>query len=156
MLGTVWMLSRAWHRLHVFPRLVPPACFATLGTSCMYSRAWYQLRVFPPLAPVACFPRLVPVACFPALGTSWMFSCASGTACCLYFINSCMLSRGLISGSLYTFYLFCTKIWFLAHSLAMMWNYLRNFFLFPENHSIISFMVYPFNPITVFQSVYTM
>ena len=58
-------LSRAWHRLYVFSRLAPVACFPALGTSYIFSRAWNRLRVFPGLAPVTCFP---------ALGTSCMFS----------------------------------------------------------------------------------
>ena len=35
-----YLFPRAWHRLHVFPRLAPVACF---------SRAWYWLHVFPAL-----------------------------------------------------------------------------------------------------------
>ena len=30
------MFSRAWHRLHVFPRLIPVTCFPALGTGCMF------------------------------------------------------------------------------------------------------------------------
>ena len=59
------MFSRAWHRLHVFPRSAQVACFPALGTSCMFSRAWHRLHVF---------PRLAQVASFPALGTGCMFS----------------------------------------------------------------------------------
>ena len=59
--------KRTWHRLHVFPRLAPSACFPALGTVCMFSRAWYRLLDY---------PRLVPSACLPALGTIYMFPCA--------------------------------------------------------------------------------
>ena len=58
------MFSRAWHRLHVFPRLAPVACFPALGTGCMFSRTWRWLNVF---------PRLVLVIYLPALGASCMF-----------------------------------------------------------------------------------
>ena len=87
------MFSRAWHRLHFFPRLASVACFPALGSGCMFSRAWQRLHIFPRLAPVACFPalgigcmfsrawqrlhvfpRLAPVACFPALSTGYTFS----------------------------------------------------------------------------------
>ena len=87
-----YMFSRAWHWLHVFPRLAPivgfprsvsVACFPALGTGCMFSRAWhrlqvsrarYRLLVFPPLVPVACFPALGTDCRFPALGIGCLFS----------------------------------------------------------------------------------
>ena len=59
------LFSRAWHQLHVFPRLASVACFPPLGICCMFSRAWHQLHVF---------SRLASVACFPALGICCMFS----------------------------------------------------------------------------------
>lgn len=55
---------RAWHRLHVFPRLTPTVCFPALDTGCMFSRAWHRMHVFPRLAPDDVFPRLAPIACF--------------------------------------------------------------------------------------------
>ena len=79
---------RRRHRLHVFPRLAPVACFPAFGTSCMFSRALHQLHVFPRLTPVTCFPTeadkprklarnsklsLLASVCFPSLGTSHMF-----------------------------------------------------------------------------------
>ena len=63
-LGTGYMFSRAWHRLHVFPCLTPVTCFSAVGTGYMFSRAWHRLHVF---------PRLVPVTCFPVLGTGYVF-----------------------------------------------------------------------------------
>ena len=60
-----WQVSRAWNRLHIFPRLVPVAYFPALGTGYMFSRASHRLLVF---------PRLASVTCFPALGTGGMFS----------------------------------------------------------------------------------
>ena len=86
------MFSRAWHRLHVFPRLAPvAACFPALGIGFMFfprlapiacfSRAWHRLHVFPALgtgcmfflrlAPAACFPELGTVACFAMFGSGW-------------------------------------------------------------------------------------
>ena len=61
----VQQLSRAWHSLHVFPRLELLTYFPALGTGYMFSRAWYWLHVS---------PRLVLVTCFPALGNGYMFS----------------------------------------------------------------------------------
>ena len=91
------IFSFAWHRLHVYSRLEPVACFSrawhrsrtcfpALGTGSMFSRAWHRFDVFPRLAPVPCFPaldtscmfsrawhwlhvfpRLAPVACFPVV-----------------------------------------------------------------------------------------
>lgn len=84
--GCVWhgdIYSRAWHRLHVsprlasitffFPRLAPVASFPALDIGSMFCRAWHSLNVFPLSAPGAGFPRLEPVACFPALGIGSMF-----------------------------------------------------------------------------------
>lgn len=66
-LGASCMFSRIWLLLHVFPRLVPVACFpASVGARCMFSRVRRPLHVFPR-------PR-VPVACFPARGARYMFS----------------------------------------------------------------------------------
>ena len=84
-LGIGYMFSRAWHRLHVFPRLAPVTCFPrlapvtcfpALGTGYTSSRAWHRLHIFPRLAPVACFPALGTSSMFPALGIGYMFSCA--------------------------------------------------------------------------------
>ena len=75
-LGIGCVFSRAWHRLHVFPRLAPVTCFSALGISYMFSRAWHRLHIFPRLALVTCFPHLAPVTSFSALGTSYIFSCA--------------------------------------------------------------------------------
>ena len=41
-----------------FCSYAPVACFPALGTRCMFSRAWHQLHVFPRLALAACFPAL--------------------------------------------------------------------------------------------------
>ena len=49
-LGTVCMISRAWHQLHVFPHLTLDSFFPALGSGCMSSRAWHRLHVFPRLA----------------------------------------------------------------------------------------------------------
>ena len=58
------MFSRAWHWLHVFPRLAlfkhfPRLAlvkhFPALGTGYMFSRAWHWLHVFPRLAHTAYF-----------------------------------------------------------------------------------------------------
>ena len=80
-LGTGYMFFRAWHRLHVFPRLAPVTCFSALGTGYMFFRAWHRLHVFPRLSPVTCFPALVTGCMFsrasniqPGLGTGCMFS----------------------------------------------------------------------------------
>ena len=103
------MLSRAWHRLHVFlplapalffPRLAPVAfsplkrfhvfpplanVFLRKAPVVCFSRlapVAHRLRVFPPLASVACFPpHLAPVAHFPVLGTSCIFSLFGIVAC---------------------------------------------------------------------------
>ena len=66
-----------------FPRLTLVVCFPALGTGCMFSRAWHRLHSFPRMAPVPFlsalitgymfFPRLAPVACFRALGTGYFF-----------------------------------------------------------------------------------
>ena len=45
-LNTGHMFSRAWRRLHVFPRLAQVTCFPALGTGYMFSRAWHRLHVF--------------------------------------------------------------------------------------------------------------
>ena len=76
---------RAWHCLHVFPRLARVTFFPPLGTGYMFSCAWHCLHVFPRLARVTCSlalgmgymtlisPLLTRVACFPALGTGYTF-----------------------------------------------------------------------------------
>ena len=38
-LGTTCKISRARHRLLVFPRLIPVTCFPALDTGCLFSRA---------------------------------------------------------------------------------------------------------------------
>ena len=48
----------------------------TLVAGYMFSRAWHWLHVFPRLALVTCFPRLLSVTCFPTLVTGYVFSCA--------------------------------------------------------------------------------
>ena len=71
------MFLRAWHQLHVFPRLALVACFPALGTSYMFSRAWHQLHVFPRFAPIPCFPALGAGYMFSrAFDSVWMFFCA--------------------------------------------------------------------------------
>ena len=57
-LGIRCTFSRAWHPLHIFPRLASVAHFPALGTRCTFSRAWHPLHIFPRLAPVAHFPAL--------------------------------------------------------------------------------------------------
>ena len=42
-------------RFRVFPRLASDACFPALDIGCMFSRAWHRLHFFPRLAPVTCF-----------------------------------------------------------------------------------------------------
>ena len=74
--GTSCMFSRAWHRLHVFPRLTPVKRFLALDTGYVFSRAWHQLHVSRARHQLHVFLRLAPVTCFPALGTSYMSSCA--------------------------------------------------------------------------------
>ena len=85
--------SRAWRRLHVYPRWAQVVCFPAFGTGRTFSRGWYRLYVFPRLAPDVCFtalgagcmfsrarrrmyvfPSLAPVVCFPELGAGCMFS----------------------------------------------------------------------------------
>ena len=60
---TVWIteltFSRAWHQLHVIPRLALVASFPAHDTGCTSSRAWHQLHVFPRLTPVTFFPAVV-------------------------------------------------------------------------------------------------
>ena len=82
-LGTGYMFSRAchrlhvfraWHWLHVFPRLAPVTRFSALGTGYMFSRAWYWLLFSRAWHWLHVFPRLALVVCFPALGTGYMFS----------------------------------------------------------------------------------
>ena len=60
-LATGCTFSRAYHRLHIFPRLAPVPYFPALGY--IFSRAWRQLHIF---------PRLAPSGYFPALGTGCM------------------------------------------------------------------------------------
>ena len=78
--GTGCVFPRAWHRLHLFPRLPSIACIPALD----------RLYVSPPLALVACFPALgracqlgigcmfsrvlVSFACVPALDSGYLFS----------------------------------------------------------------------------------
>ena len=38
--------------MHVFPRLVQVARFPAFGAGCTFSRAWYRLHVFPRSVPV--------------------------------------------------------------------------------------------------------
>ena len=45
-LDTACMLSRAWHRLHIFTRLVSVASVPALGPCYMFSRTWRRLHVF--------------------------------------------------------------------------------------------------------------
>lgn len=56
--------SRAWHRLHNFPRSVPVTLFPALGTGYAFSRAWQVLHVLTRMLLVAYFPRFAPVAHF--------------------------------------------------------------------------------------------
>ena len=70
-LGICFIFSRAWRRLHVFPRfprLAPVTRFPALFTGLHSSRAWHPLHVLWGFTPVAFFPRLASVACLPALG----------------------------------------------------------------------------------------
>ena len=71
-LSTGCRFFRAWHWLHVFPRLTMVA--NGLHVFC----AWHWLHVFPRLTLVAnwlhVFLCLALVACFSALGTGYMFS----------------------------------------------------------------------------------
>ena len=71
-----YIFSRAWHRLHTFPRLTPVTCFPrlapaayfpALGTGCLFSRAWHRLLVFPRLAPAENCPALVTCRLFSSL-----------------------------------------------------------------------------------------
>ena len=49
-------LLQQWHRLHVFPPLPLVTCFPALGIGCIISRACHRLHVFPRL--IGCmFPR---------------------------------------------------------------------------------------------------
>ena len=103
-LANNYMLSRACHQLHafprlilvtyfpavatplhVFPRLILVTCFSALATRYMFSRAWYSLiHASPRLPPrymfsrpwysLHAFPRSPPVTCFPALDTHYMLS----------------------------------------------------------------------------------
>ena len=60
--------SRAYHRLHIFPRLAPVPYFPALGTGgtgYIFFRAWRRLHIFPLLAPATYFP---------ALGAGYIFS----------------------------------------------------------------------------------
>ena len=74
-LGTGYMFSRAWHRLHVFPCLVLVTRFLPLSTGYMFSRAWYRWHLI---------PRLPQVTCFPALDTCCMFSRAWHQPQCMH------------------------------------------------------------------------
>ena len=49
-LGTCCTFSRAWHLLHIFPRLAPVAHFPALGTGCAFSHASHLWYIFPRLA----------------------------------------------------------------------------------------------------------
>ena len=44
-LGAGYMFSRAWHWLHVFPRLALVTCFAALSADYLFNHAWRELRV---------------------------------------------------------------------------------------------------------------
>ena len=100
-----FMLSRAWHRFHVFPRFVQShvfprfslvTCFSALGK--YFPRPWHRLQFFfPRLALVTPFsarsgysflllalvtyllPLFAQVTCFPALDTGYIFAVAFGT-----------------------------------------------------------------------------
>ena len=61
-------ISRAWERLHAFPRLALVARFPALNTGFMFSRAWHLLHVLPRLTWLPCFPtHNTGQLCFPAL-----------------------------------------------------------------------------------------
>ena len=62
-LGTGYMFSRSWHRLHVFPHLAPVACFPALDTDYMFSRAWHRFDVFACFPPRLYFPAFFGVKC---------------------------------------------------------------------------------------------
>ena len=82
-LATGCTFSRAYHRLHIFPRLAPVPYFPALGTGYIFSRAWRRLHIFPRLAPATYFPALgagcifsrawywLHVAAFGAIGQRW-------------------------------------------------------------------------------------
>ena len=94
----VWYRSHVFPALcvSVFPHLAMVARFPALGTGCKFSRAWHWLHVFPRLEPVACFSRVwhrlyvfsrlsqLQVACFPALGAGFPFS---RTSHCFYLFS---------------------------------------------------------------------
>ena len=66
----------------VFLCVAPVACFTARGSGCMFSRAWQRLHVFPRAREwLHIFPRLHPFACFPALVTNYMFSRAWHVLC---------------------------------------------------------------------------
>lgn len=84
-LGTVWMYSRTWYGLNVFPFLVRVECFSALGmgwmfsaldTGRMFSRSWYGLGIF---------PRFVRFECLPALDTGCVFLSSRILICLLVF-----------------------------------------------------------------------
>ena len=58
----VCAFPRAWHRLHISPRLAPATHFPALGTGYTFSRAWHRLHIS---------PRLVAATHFPALDSSY-------------------------------------------------------------------------------------
>lgn len=66
-LGTRYTFSRAWHPLHIFPRL------ATLPHFC----AWHLSHIFqfqfPRLPHEVVFARFLSASCFPALVTGYTF-----------------------------------------------------------------------------------
>ena len=65
-----YKFSRGWHRVHVFPRLAPGACFLRLATVARFTALDTTCMFFPALQGTG-------YMFFPVLqGTGWTFSCA--------------------------------------------------------------------------------
>ena len=164
------MLSRAWHRSHAFPRLVPVTCFPVVGTGHMFSRAWHRSHAFLRLAPVTRFPaldtilvfscpcpvnfpetvlqispRFTPVSCFPALVLQIFLNYfanfpAIGTGC-MCFVSSSVPFSVTRSLNLCIWYYHSLSKAFL-HQISVV-HYLKKSF---RHNSVLSFRVFGFPP----------
>ena len=87
------LLSFEFSELMQEPKLSLLGKVHVLSTRFIFSRAWHRLHISPRLAPVANFPRLVPVAYFPVLGSSDSYTGYNfwrpvliGSLCCLHLL----------------------------------------------------------------------
>ena len=114
-LGTRYIFSRAWHWLHIFPRigtgyvtpiLAPVIRFPALGARDTFSRAyWSRFPTFPPRS------LLVPV--LPALGTSCTYPSKVVYACDKFLFLSLFSSLRENMILIYTVFFFLLRFsWF--------------------------------------------